>query len=84
MFVSLINPLRGRLLHAQPVSSQNLPEDDADEEVEMFAQECRDIRAAMPPHEQRVLLQVPDNVSKPLGKGTLGIDSLNLDTLIDM
>jgi len=42
----------------------------------MFAQECRDIRAAMPP--QLVPLQVPDNVSKPFGQGTLGIDSFDL------
>jgi hypothetical protein len=42
LFIYLIYPLRKSLLHAQPVSSQNLPEDDADEEKaeEMFAQEC--------------------------------------------
>jgi len=84
LFIYLIYPLRNSLLHAQAVSSQNLPEDDADEEKaeEMFAQECRDIRAAMPP--QLVPLQVPDNVSKPFGQGTLRIDSLDLGALVKM
>jgi hypothetical protein len=68
------------------LSSQNLPEDDADEESveEMFAQECRDILSSMPMPRQPPSLKLPDTITKPFGQGTLGIESLNLDALIKM
>jgi len=62
--------------------SQSIPEDDAneDEAEEMFAQECQNIRAAM--RVQLPTLQLPDKISKPLGQGTLNIDSLDLEALV--
>jgi hypothetical protein len=50
----------------------------------MFAQECRDILASIPMPRQPPTLKLPDTISKPFGKGTLGIESLDLDALIKM
>jgi hypothetical protein len=71
-------------VYSEIVVSHNLPEDDANEEEveESFAQECQDIRAAMSP--QLPPLKLSDDVSKPLGQGTLSIDALDLDVLIKM
>lgn len=62
-------------------NSQDLPEDDDDEEEadKLLAKECESIREAALP-----ALQLPDDLSRPLGQGSNGYDTLDLSALVKM
>ncbi|KAF7978464.1 hypothetical protein HWV62_672 [Athelia sp. TMB] len=76
------------LLNDDMAAVQQLPEDDADEDAveESFAEECREIMAAVPPRRREELppIQISDSLSKPFGQGTVDFETIDLSALVQL